>query len=436
MKRPTRILAIVGSLIVLLLVLLVVLPLLFRDRIAQRAKLEVNRSLDARVEWRDVGLTFFRNFPNLTLRLDDLTVAGKGRFEGDTLAAIRHLQVVLDLASVLGSVVGGGGGPIVVRAVELDQPRLRLIALEDGTANWDITKKTAEAAPSQAAKPVAISLKRFEITGAAVTYDDAKSKLKASLSGYDQSLTGDFSQDLVGIRTKADADTVSLTFAGIPYLNRVRLGLTADVQADLARKSYTLKETELRLNDLRLGVSGSARSAGKQLGLDLAFTAPTTKFRDILSLVPAVYAHDFEKVKRAGTIAVSGQVKGEYGDSAFPSFALKTKVDNAAFQYPDLPLPARDIYLDLALTNPGGSADSTVVKLNRFHLLLGRNPVDANMVLRTPISDPDVDLDSEQEIVIDALREIAGKRAMQAQADDDLGDIPEGLDQRRQGGAP
>jgi hypothetical protein len=423
MKRPTRILAIVGTLIVLLLALLVALPLLFRDRIAQRAKLEVNRSLDARVEWRDVGLTFFRNFPNLTLRLDDLTIAGTGRFEGDTLAAIRHLQVVLDLASVLGSMVGSGGGPIVVRAVELDQPRLRLIALEDGTANWDITKKTAETAPSQPAKPVAISLKRFEITGATVTYDDAKAKLKASLSGYDQSLTGDFSQDLVGIRTKTDADTVSLTFAGIPYLNRVRLGLTADVQADLAHKSYTLKDTELRLNDLRLGVSGSARSAGKQLGLDLAFTAPSTKFRDILSLVPAVYAHDFEKVKTAGTIAVSGQVKGQYGDSAFPSFALKTKVDNAAFQYPDLPLPARDIYLDLALTNPGGSADSTVVKLNRFHLLLGRNPVDANMVLRTPISDPDVDLrvkgkvdlaDVRRSMKLEGIDQLAGTVAADA----------------------
>ena len=85
-------------------------------------------------------------------------------------------------------------------------------------------------------------------------------------------------------------------------------------------------------------------------------------------------------------------MKGEYGDSAFPSFALNAKVNNAAFQYPDLPLPARDIFLDLALTNPGGSADSTVVKLSRFHLLLGRNPVDASMVLRTPVSDPDVDL--------------------------------------------
>ena len=422
MKRPTRILAIVGILIVLLLALLIVLPMLFRDRIAERVKLEANRNLDARVEWRDVGLTFFRNFPNLTLRLDDLTVAGKGRFEGDTLAAIRHLQVALDLASVLGSVMGGSG-PIVVRAVELDQPRLRLIALEDGTANWDITKKTPETAPAAAAKPMAISLRRFEITDGAVRFDDAQAKLKASLIGYNQSLTGDFSRDLVGIKTKADADTVSLTFAGIPYLNRVQLGLTADVQADLAKKAYTLKGTELRLNDLRLGVSGSASTAGENLGLDLAFKAPSTNFRSILSLVPAVYAHDFEKVKTAGTIAVNGQVKGEYGDSAFPAFALNAKVDSAAFQYPDLPLPARDIFIDLAIANPGGSADSTVVRLQRFHLLLGRNPVDATLVLRTPLSDPDVDLrvkgkvdlaDVRRSMKLDGIDQLTGTVAADA----------------------
>jgi hypothetical protein len=390
MKRPTRILAAVGAVILLLLALLLVLPLLFRDRIAQRAKLEANRNLDARVDWRDVGLTFFRDFPDLTLTLDDLTAAGVGRFQGDTLAAVRHLRVVLDLASVLGNLTAGR--PIVVRAVELERPRLSLIVLEDGTANWDITKKTPATAHEAASKPMAISLRRFEISDGAVAFDNRKAKLKAWLSGYDQSLSGDFSRDLVGIKTKADADTVSVTFAGIPYLNRVALGLTADVQADLAKKSYSLKDTELRLNDLRLGVSGSARTAGTNLGLDLAFTAPSTNFRSILSLVPAVYAHDFEKVKTAGTFAVNGQVKGEYGDSAFPSFALNAKVNNAAFQYPDLPLPARDIAMDLSLTNPGGSADSTLVKLDRFHLLVGRNPVDARLVLRTPVSDPDLDL--------------------------------------------
>ncbi|MGH7498412.1 MAG: AsmA-like C-terminal region-containing protein [Gemmatimonadales bacterium] len=422
MKRSNRILAIAGSVLVLLLVLLLVAPYLFRGKIEERVKTAANESLNARVDWHDLGLSFFRNFPNLTVSLDDLTAVGVGKFQGDTLAAVRHLRVVLDLASVLGNVMGGK--PIVVRAVELDQPRLRLIALEDGTANWDIVKKTPETAqPEAASKPMAVSLRRFEISDASVSYDDAKAKLEAGVSGYSQSLSGDFSQNLVSIRTKADADTVSVTFAGIPYLNRVKLGLTADVQADLGKKSYTLKDTELRLNDLKLGVSGSANTAGKNVGLDLAFNAPSTKFLSILSLVPAVYAHDFDKVKTAGTIAVNGKVKGEYGDSVFPSLALNVKVDSAAFQYPDLPLPARDIVMDLSITNPGGTADNTVVDLRKFHLVLGRNPIDATLVLKTPLSDPDVDArvtgkvdlaDVRRTVKLEGIDQLAGTIAADA----------------------
>ena len=392
MKRSTRILAIVGAVVALVVVLLLVLPFLFRGTIAARVKTAVNGSVNARVDWRNVGLSFFRDFPNLTVTLDDLTAVGVRPFEADTLAAVRHLRVSVNLASALGTALGSSK-PIVIRTVQLDHPRLRLIRLEDGAANWDITKKTTETAtPAAASKPMAISLKRFEIMDGAVTLDDRHGKFNASVLGYDHSLSGDFSQTLVAVRSKADADTVSVTFAGVPYLNRVRLALNTDAQADLAKKIYTLKTSELQLNDLKLSVTGSASTAGKNIGLDLAFNAPSTNFRSILSLVPAVYAHDFDKVQTSGTFAVNGKVKGEYGDSAFPSFALNAKVNDAAFKYPDLPLPARSIFMDLALTNPGGSADSTLVKLDRFHLLLGSNPVDARMMMRTPVSDPDVDL--------------------------------------------
>jgi hypothetical protein len=380
---------IIAALVVLVLVLLVAVPLLFQDKIAQRVKLALNRNLNAEVDWHATHLSLFRNFPHLTLSLDDLTSVGVERFQGDTLAQVRHLGVILDLGSVVGSVLSGK--PIVVRGVDLDQPRLSLIKLPDGSANWNITRSTGAPTPA-GSKPMSVSLRRFTISNGAVAFDNRQSKLTASLQGYNQSLSGDFSQNQLAIQTRSQADTVSVAFAGIPYLRRVKLGLDAAVQADLARKSYTLRQTELRLNDLKVAVSGSARSVGQLLGLDLAFKAPSTNFRSLVSLVPAIYAHDFARLKTSGSFEVSGQVKGEYGDSAFPGFALRAKVNDAAFQYPDLPLPARSIFMDLALTNPGGSPDSTVVKLDRFHLQLGRNPVDARLLVTTPVSDPNVDL--------------------------------------------
>lgn len=402
MKRSARITTAILAPIGVVLLLLIVLPFLFRDRIAQRVQQEVNDNVNAHVAWRSTGLSFFRHFPNLSLTLDDLSIAGVGRFEGDTLAAVGHLRVVLDVTSVVGNLLGGT--PLVIRAVELDQPRINLLALEDGTANWNITKTPPAGAPASNAKPMAVSLRSVQITGATIVYDDRHAKLLASLAGYDQSLSGDLSQARVTIQTKAAADSATVVFAGIPYLDHVKLGLTANIDADLAGKSYTLANTELRLNDLALGVSGSAKSAGKVLSLDLAFKAPTSDFKSILSLVPGVYAHDFDKVQTSGTIALDGWVKGQYGPTAFPAFALATKVNDASFKYSDLPLPARSIAVDLSLTNPGGSADSTTVTLQRFHAVLGANPIDARMVLRTPVSDPDVDAHVSGTLDLAALR--------------------------------
>ena len=131
MKRRTIFIA-GGGLLALLLLLLLVLPMLFKDQIAERVKIAVNQNVNAQVDWRDVGVSFFRQFPNLTLTLDDLTAVGVDRFKGDTLAAVKHLGISVSLPSVLGNALGGSG-PIVVRGIELDQPRLSLIALEDGT---------------------------------------------------------------------------------------------------------------------------------------------------------------------------------------------------------------------------------------------------------------------------------------------------------------
>jgi hypothetical protein len=423
-RSARKLLLIGGALLALVLVALVLLPRLFGGRIADRVKSEANRALNAKVDWRDQSLGLFGDFPNLTLSLDQLTVVGVGKFEGDTLAAIRRLGVVLDLASAVRTALGGSG-PVVVRAVELDRPRISLIKLEDGSANWDITRPDTAAAPARpaAGRPLAVSLRRLGIEDGSVAVDNRAGKLRASIAGFDQSLAGDFGNEQLTIETRAHADSVSVAFAGIPYLNRVRLDLSTDIAADLAKKRFTLKESGVRLNELTLAFSGSVASADDRLSLDLAFGAPKTEFRHILSLVPAVYARDFESVHTSGSLAVSGRVKGEYGEDAFPSLALDAKVENGTFRYPDLPLPARDIALDLAIANPGGDADSTTVNLRRFHVLLGRNPIDAVLAVRTPISDPDVDArvagrldlaDLRRTLKLEGVQELAGTVAADA----------------------
>jgi hypothetical protein len=371
------------------IILLATLPYLFRDKIAARVRAEIAQSVNADVRWSGVGIGLLRDFPNVTFRLNDLAVINKKPFEGDTLLAIRQFRIVLDLASVLRNVTSGG--PIVVREVNMQQPVARLLVLQDGTANWDIMREQP-AAKSDTSKALAVSLRQLAVDDANVTFANRQSDLAAALSGLDVALDGDFTQDRFDLGTRVSADDVSVRFAGMNYLDRVSVALDTDVGADMRAKRFTFDDDQLRLNDLVLAFAGSVGLGDENTAIDLTFSTPSTEFGEILSLVPAVYSKDFENVQTSGKMSVSGKVKGDYGPSSFPALAVRATVENGSFRYRDLPLPARDIAVDLAVDNPGGNVDSTVVKLDRFHVVVGQRPLDARLVLRTPLSDPEVQL--------------------------------------------
>ncbi|HEX8724765.1 MAG TPA: AsmA-like C-terminal region-containing protein, partial [Gemmatimonadaceae bacterium] len=373
-----------------LIVLLALLPYLFRGRIAALARTEVASSVNADVRWSGVDLSLLRNFPNVTLRLNDLSIVNAAPFAGDTLLAVREFRVVLDLVSVVRYLTGGHA--IVVRQVIVQQPVAHVRVLKDGTANWQIMRASPAAAKPGASKAVAVSLRRLAVNDANVTVDSRESNLTAAVSALDVALNGDFTQDRFTLGTSIKANDASVTFGGVPYLDHVAVALNTDVGADMRAKRFTVKEAKLGLNDLALALNGTVTLGGENTGLDLAFSTPSNDVGGILSLVPALYKRDFSKVQTAGKMALSGTVRGAYGPKAFPALALHATVDNGSFRYPDLPLGARDIGLDLAVNNPGGDVDRTVVNLSRFHVELGQRPFDARLTLSTPVSDPEVSL--------------------------------------------
>ncbi|MBA3891131.1 MAG: hypothetical protein H0X64_11445, partial [Gemmatimonadaceae bacterium] len=237
-----------------------------------------------------------------------------------------------------------------------------------------------------------LTLRDLRISGGNVTLDDRQARLAITVTGLEERLSGDFASERFVLTSRTRADSVSIRFAGVPWLSRARVELRADINADLAANRFTFANDTLRLNELVVAFSGSVTTGTPDLGLDLTFATPGTAFRDILSLVPAVYARDFDEVQASGTMSVAGRVRGSYGAEAFPAFAVRARVNDGTFRYPSLPLPARGITLDLLAENRGGSADHSVISLQRFHAIIGDDPIEARMVLRTPVSDPDVDV--------------------------------------------
>lgn len=391
--------------IVILLALMIILPFVFKGKIMDAAKKEINNNVEAKVDFEDFGLSLFTNFPNFSFHLDNISVVGIDEFEGDTLAEIKSVSVVLDLLNVI------SGDGYEIKQISIVKPDVSLKVLLDGQANWDIALEEETPANNQPeaeeeSSDFHIALKKFEIIDANIIYDDVPGNMMAILRGLNHSLSGDFSADQTTLKTKTNIANLTLEHGGVAYLNKVLLAFDASIDADIKNEIYTFKKNELSINDLGLQFDGSIAMAGGDPNIILTFNAPKNTFKNFLSLVPAIYQKDFKDIETKGNLTFNGYVKGVYTETALPSFKLDVLVDNAEFKYPDLPSPVSDINISMNVENPGGDADNTTIDIKKFHFSMVNNPFDMSLFISTPISDPFINAGFNGRIDLSAVSKV------------------------------
>jgi hypothetical protein len=383
-----KLLKIVLIVIVVLIVAAVAIPYFFKDKIMAIVKTELNKQLNAKVDFKDVDISLIRHFPRLAVGLEELQVINLAPFEGDTLLAVKQIDAALNLMSVI------KGDKMEIYSVTLEQPRINAIVAASGAANWDITKPdTAQAAAdTAAAKPFSMSLERYKISDAYVNYDDRQGNMQMIVDHLNHEGKGDFTQDLFTLETSTTADAVTFRYGLIPYLSHAGAKVDADIQVDNKTSTYTFKNGKVLLNNLELAVQGFFQLVNDSTyGMDMSFKAPSTNFKDLLSLVPAMYQQDFGKIKTEGTAAFDGFVKGTYSATQMPAFGIHLAVKNGFFQYPDLPKPVKNIQLTMNVSNPDGVPDHTTVDMPAAHLEMDNTPLDLRLLIKTPVSDMYVD---------------------------------------------
>ncbi|WP_317048529.1 AsmA family protein [Echinicola strongylocentroti] len=96
-------LIIIFSVVAFLLVALIAIPFIFKDKIVARIDQEIANAVDAQVYYDvdQIGLSVLKRFPNISATVNEFGVHGNAPFEGDTLAHINNFQIDFNLMSVI-----------------------------------------------------------------------------------------------------------------------------------------------------------------------------------------------------------------------------------------------------------------------------------------------------------------------------------------------
>ncbi len=387
MKKLKKILKITAITLLVLIGLLFAAPYLFKSQIVAFVKKQINQSLNAKVDFKDVDISFFRHFPKVAVALEGLQVTGVDEFVGDTLLAAKRIDAAVNIMSVI------KGKDMTIYSVSIDEPGIHAIVHKNGKANWDITRPdSSQPGAPEPEKPFQMSLQKYSINNGYLSYVDEPGNMSAEISGLDHSGNGDFTSDLFTLATQTHARSVSFVYEGIPYLSQTETTIDADIQVDNKQNKYNFKTDKVSLNELKLSTEGFFQLVNDSTyNMDVKFNAPSTDFKNILSLVPVVYQKDFKNIKTSGEALFNGFVKGTYSDTQMPAYSVNLGVKNGFFQYPDLPKPVKNINISMKVDNPDGVTDHTVVDIPKAHLELDNDPFDFRLLVKNPVSNMYID---------------------------------------------
>ncbi len=380
-KWGIRIAATLGILFLILLIL----PFAFKGKILTKIKESTNNSVNANITFDDdISLSLIRNFPHISVGINNLKVVGIDSFAKDTLFATDKMRLTIDIKSVLGS-----GKPMTINKIYLNNPLINIIFLESGRANFDIAKVDSTATiDTTKSEPMNLQLQSIVVENARIGYVDHSMDFDMFLTGFNFDGTGSFKGDDFSLKNELNAETLDMSFGGMKLLSKTKLASNSTINMNFNTFRFDFGGIEATLNEFPLVLKGWLQMNDTNMDMDLDFSVPSSEFKSLLSVVPGAYTKDFDQVKSSGKMSLHAKIKGIMDDIRMPSTDISLKVDNSSFQYPGLPASVSGIHVDLNVKNTDGNPDNTTVDLKKFAMNLGGDPIDLSLFLTTPMSNP------------------------------------------------
>lgn len=391
-----------GITLAVILLIMVILPFAFQGKIAGIVKTEGNKMLNAQFDFSKLSISLFKHFPQASVSLENFYLKGEGDFKNDTLIQAREVTATINLLSLFGN------NGYDISKIYIDNASIKAIVLANGKVNWDVMKADTTSGVPAKEEPseFRLKMKQLSISNMNMIYDDHQSNQYAVIKKLKAECSGDLTSNRTTLKLTAETGALSYKMKGIPFLSNASVSAKMDIDANLAENKYTFKENEFRLNAIKAGLDGWIAMKDPAMQMDLKLKTNEVGFKEILSLVPAIYAKNFSDLKTDGKASLSGYAKGTLQGDTIPAFNIDMQVKNAMFHYPSLPAGVDQINVSANMKNPGGNIDLTTIDIRPFSFRLAGNPFSVNASIKTPVSDPDIKADAKGVLDLGMIKKV------------------------------
>jgi AsmA protein len=403
MKKALKI---AGVILVSFLLILILAPMLFQDRIKQEVKNLANKTLKSELNFSDMNLSFFSHFPHLSLTLSDFSLKSSAPFHHDTLISAREISFGVDVKSLFGKTIR-------ITRIYFEKAKINILYNEKGAANFEVYQAadtTETSKDTASASGLNLDIEHINFKNCQVIYADPSIPVRVVAMGLNYSGKSSITSDFFNLSSDVKIDSLDVIYNNRKYIDAKPV--TAKLTTKVNSKDLTVhfEKNDLKIKDIPLQFSGkfnfekdgyqvnlnflsvmekeflSARfkvRQGKTLWLFAKVNASVdlAKWAKALDLQAAAVKGFYELNLKAEGDYITGPVaKGIRNEVdtvilSIPKFDLMTKLTGGYLKYSSLPQALNNISFSLNASCPDHDYNNINVQLENLQATFLKNQV-------------------------------------------------------------
>ena len=368
-----------------------------------------NRSLDADLKVESVELTFFSTFPQFGLKVDEGFLVSKVLNDSlpqktDSLLAFKECVLTVNPLDYFLK------NKISVYNLSLKNVAVYAYRNKAGKANWEIVKTSSDTLAvekdtiSQNKFDSEVDIRQVELEHANLIFDDRNTEVYSRIDDVDLRLKLALTKRVSSLGVEFENKNILFWQQGELLINKVAASLQTDIEIDRSTALWTLKNTGLTINGIRLDVNGELKrdTVTKMVGVNLKYGLHAPSMETVMNMIPEAYVKRGQ-ISAKGEVKVDGTLEGNYGNKQLPAVSLNIKINDASARYEGLPYGIDNFtadfesYIDLMRRNP------SFLNLKILHFEGAHTKILADAKVEDLLIDPLITLHTESTVDLDAL---------------------------------
>jgi uncharacterized protein involved in outer membrane biogenesis len=288
-----------------------------QDQLIDKILSEINKSIQTPVEVGTIDINWWTDFPNISLRFQDVFIEESLERSSLPLAKLEELALSFNTLDFL-------KGDYSFEKIILKRGEVTIRTTSSGERNYDILKRT-EGTSSQ---EVNFNLKDIQIQSVQVNYVDEG--LRQSYLQYAEELKASLNKvgDVYHIKASGKLTSKAIKIGEYSYFENKNLNVKTELNYTQGAETVEILPSQLLLSGNEFQISGDYEILNSYM--DIQVQGVESDFTTLISLLPENYRKQLAEYESKGNAKFEGSLIGKLTARESPKINFNFSVDNAS----------------------------------------------------------------------------------------------------------